>query len=94
LSGDFDHPVTSINVSVPHTYSAPGAYIAEWTTPTGIRWVQFDEGGLIPLRAFLGDTTRVTVNEVPGPIAGAGLPGLILACGGLLAWWRRRQKIA
>jgi hypothetical protein len=37
-------------------------------------------------------TYSIGAAPAPGPVVGAGVPGLIAACGGLLAWARRRRR--
>jgi hypothetical protein len=60
--------------------------------PDNIMYFVIDDFLSFAPEAGSGFVDRIQVTtfpavQVPGPIAGAGLPGLILAGGGLLGWW-------
>jgi hypothetical protein len=78
-----------VNVPGP---TAPVLTTVTYTGPTGNLPFQLVYGECCGGPAVL--QISLPFVAVPGPIVGAGLPGLILAGGGLLAWWRRRRKIA
>ncbi len=87
----------------PTGYEGPGTSFANYSFPYQSGDVLFT-GGLANLasayfsleeRVSAGSFTGpIVVNPVPGPVVGAGLPGLVMLVSGLLGWRRMRRKEA
>jgi hypothetical protein len=91
----FGPGATVTNLS-PGSAAAGGVWQVEFANPLSFTSIQFSPGPTAGATAQQADYAfgSLTTAAVPGPIVGAGLPGLMMALGGLVILARRRRNQA
>lgn len=86
----FTGPISGLNYAPGQQFPAPGdEVVLRLSQSFGYSVAGGDTYG----NDRLG-VVNLEASAVPGPIVGAGLPGLVMALGGLIAWRRRRMAAA
>jgi hypothetical protein len=82
---------TTVTALGDHTFNAIGTDVENAFVNSGANY-SITEVYTITATTSGSALSTITVSGVPGPIVGAGVPGLVAACGGLLALAGRRRR--
>jgi hypothetical protein len=88
LNGNFEASIDTNGFSTLHNTTINSGFVSGLNVLSFTVSMDTFDGLLV---SSINGTATPAVG-VPGPLAGAGLPGLMLAGAGLLGWWRRRKK--
>ena len=81
-------------INLPFSITLSSGNFLSWDPHLKIDWQGSKNNNDLVSKSINGISSTIEASPVPGPIVGAGLPGLAFAGAGLIAWLRRRRATA
>jgi len=78
-------------INIPFSITLSSGNFLNWDTHLKIDWEGSKRTNYDNVSKSTNGISAIEASPVPGPIVGAGLPGLAFAGAGLVAWLRRRR---